>query len=113
MEQSKLRLLFFILVDKVREGVLEWTSSFKLPQLLTKYYLVPSAGEQEGHAALFHLLFLLVLMQRGQVRRYPLVWEIVPSKQYRACLSFIFFLALSFVVLEPGCGYLCERKGSE
>lgn len=64
MKQNKLVLLFFILVDKVREQVLEWTS-FKSPQPLNKGLLVASPGEQGGHAALSHLLFLLVLMQRG------------------------------------------------
>ena len=38
--------LLFILVDKVREQVLEWASPFK-------YDLVPSPGEQDGHAAFF------------------------------------------------------------
>ena len=45
--------LLFILVDKVWEQVLEWASPFK-------YDLVPSPGEQDGHAALSHLLFLFV-----------------------------------------------------
>lgn len=73
-------LLFFILVDKVREQVLEWTSPFKLPQLPNKCYLVPSPGEQEGHAPLSHLLFLFVLVQGGQVRRLCLVQKILPNK---------------------------------
>ena len=53
MKQSRLGLLLFILVGKVREQVLEWASPFK-------YDLVPSPGAQDGHAALSHLLFLFV-----------------------------------------------------
>ena len=53
LKKAKKKLLFFILVDKVREQVLEWASPFK-------YDLVPSSGAQDGHAALSHLLFLFI-----------------------------------------------------
>ena len=62
MEHSKQGLLFLILVDKVREQVLEWTSPLRLPQHPSKCYIVPSPEKQEGYAVLSHMLFLFVLM---------------------------------------------------
>ena len=60
-----------------------------------KYYLAFSPGEPEGHAALSQVLFLFVLMQRGQFRRPPFGPGDPPrtSNIEPACLPFIFFLS--------------------
>ena len=59
-----------------------------------KYYLASSPGEPEGHAGLSQVLFLFVLMQRGQFRRPPFYPGDPPRKSIiePACLPFIFLL---------------------